>query len=103
VLIDWAYPGAGPVCHELAWYLALNRARLPLGHDKESTIADLRAALHRRGIDTDPWWDKQLQLCLLGALVQFGWEKSLGDPGDEDAAAELSWWVGAARRGLELL
>ena len=31
VLLDWAYPGEGPVCHELAWYLALNRARLPVG------------------------------------------------------------------------
>ena len=29
ILLDWAYPGEGPACHELAWYLALNRARLP--------------------------------------------------------------------------
>ena len=79
ILIDWAYPGAGPVGHELAWYLALNRARLPAGHTKETTIADFRAALERHGVATAGWWDRQLDLCLLGALVQFGWEKALGD------------------------
>jgi hypothetical protein len=31
VLLDWAYPGEGPAAHEPAWYLALNRARLPFG------------------------------------------------------------------------
>jgi hypothetical protein len=94
VLIDWAYPGRGPACHELVWYLALNRDRIPRGHTKESTIDDYRAALVARGIDTDPWWTTQLDLCLLGVLVLFGWEKALGD---DD---ELGWWVEAARPGL---
>jgi hypothetical protein len=97
VLLDWAYPGEGPVCHELAWYLALNRARIPRGHSKESTIADFRAALERHGIVTDGWWERQLTLCLAGALVQFGWEKALGDD------AELDWWIDAARPGLRAL
>jgi hypothetical protein len=101
VLIDWMYPGAGPITHELTWYLALNRSRLPAGHSKETAISDFRHALERHGIDTEPWWQVQLDLCLLGALVQFGWEKSLGDGADNDA--ELAWWVGAARRGLQLL
>lgn len=97
VLLDWAYPGEGPICHELAWYLAINRSRLPIGHTKERTIDDFRAALERHGIDTSPWWDRQLALCLLGGVVQFGWEKALGD---QD---ELDWWIAAARGGLELL
>ena len=97
VLLDWAYPGEGPVCHELCWYLALNRARIPIGHSKESTIADFRNALERHGIATDGWWDLQLSLCLAGALVQFGWEKVLG-PEDE-----LDWWIDAARPGLSAL
>lgn len=86
VLLDWAYPGEGPVAHELAWYLALNRARLPIGHTKESTIADLRSALERHGVVTAVWWDRQVGLCLLGALLQFGWEKAFG------ADDELGWW-----------
>ena len=42
VLLDWAYPGEGPACHELVWYLALNRSRLPVGHSKETTIGEFR-------------------------------------------------------------
>ena len=97
ILLDWAYPGEGPICHDLAWYLALNRARLPVGHTKESSIAELEAALGRHGIATDGWFDRQLRLCLLGALVQFGWEKALGE---DD---ELGWWCDAAADGLQLL
>jgi aminoglycoside phosphotransferase (APT) family kinase protein len=95
ILLDWAYPGAGPVGHDLAWYLALNRARLP--ESKEATITRFRAALEAHGVDTGGWWDRQLGLCLLGALVQFGWEKALG-PDDE-----LAWWVDAARSGARWL
>jgi hypothetical protein len=97
ILLDWAYPGEGPVCHELGWYLALNRARLPVGHTKESTIDAFEAALRRHGIDTTGWFERQLSLCLLGTLVQFGWEKAYGD---DD---ELRWWCEAAAPGLEML
>lgn len=89
VLIDWSYPGEGPVCHELAWYLALNSARLPA--TKEETIEMLRVALVRHGIDVSDWWQRQLGLCLLGGLVQFGWEKALGSD------SELAWWCEQAR------
>ena len=97
ILLDWAYPGQGPVAHELAWYLALNRARLPVGHTKESTIDALRDALERHGIDTAGWWERQVSLCLLGAVVQFGWEKALGD---DD---ELGWWSDAGMAGASWL
>lgn len=97
ILLDWAYPGEGPICHELCWYLALNRARLPVGHSKESTIADFEVALNRHGVATSGWFDRQLGLCLLGAVVQFGWEKAFGD--DE----EFDWWCSAATAGVELL
>ena len=60
MLLDWAWTGEGYACHELAWYLALNRARLPLGHSKESTIDDFRAALERHGVTTAGWFDRQL-------------------------------------------
>ncbi|MEO7836406.1 MAG: aminoglycoside phosphotransferase [Acidimicrobiales bacterium] len=95
VLIDWAYVGEGPACHELAWHLALDRSRIPI--PKETAALDFRAALERHGVDTAGWWDRQLDLCLLGALVQFGWEKALGD---DD---ELAWWCDAARRGAAWL
>ena len=95
VLIDWVYLGEGPACHELGWYLALNRQKLPTS--KEQVIADFRGALERHGVDTAPWWDRQLSLALLGTVVQFGWEKALGD---DD---ELGWWCDRGREGLKLL
>jgi hypothetical protein len=95
VLLDWTYPGIGPVCHELGWYLGLNRARLP--EPKEDAADALRVALERHGIATAGWWAAQLDLCLLGTLLLFGWEKALGD---DD---ELGWWCDRAREGLARL
>jgi aminoglycoside phosphotransferase (APT) family kinase protein len=95
VLLDWVYLGEGPACHEVGWYLALNRQKLPTS--KEQVIADFRAGLERHGVDTGSWWDRQLALALLGTMVQFGWEKALGD---DD---ELGWWVDRAREGMAYL
>ena len=85
ILLDWAVPGVGAACVELAWYLAINSARLP--HAKEDAIAAYRDAVERHGVDTAGWFDVQLDLALLGGLVQFGWEKH-GD--------ELAWWADRA-------
>ena len=95
VLVDWAYVGEGPACHELTWHLALDRDRLP--RTKEETVDAFRDALARHGVDISGWWERQLDLCLLGAMVQFGWEKALGDDG------ELQWWCDAARAGIARL
>jgi hypothetical protein len=84
ILLDWALPGSGPVCWDLCWYLALNRARLP--ETKEATIARFRYALQRRGVEVSNWFDTQLDLCTIGIMATFGWEKALGDE------AELRWW-----------
>jgi hypothetical protein len=95
ILLDWAVPGRAPACTELAWYLALNRRRLP--HGKDMAITTYRAALERHGIDTEPWWDRQLALSLLGAAVQFGWEKAYDEPD------ELAWWEERAVEGTRFL
>lgn len=95
ILIDWTYPGEAPPCFELAWYLALNSARVP--SSKETAIEAFRTALDRHGVDTAEWYRRQLGLCLLGAVVIFGWEKALGD-GDE-----LGWWCDRALEGASWL
>jgi hypothetical protein len=84
ILLDWAYPGAGPVLWDLAWYLALNSARLPIS--KEATIDALRAALEHHGVSTEGWFELQLDLCLLGMAACFGWEKAMS------GADEFAWW-----------
>jgi Phosphotransferase enzyme family len=96
VVLDWEQPGRGAALSDLAWYLAINCRRLPQG--KEDAIAAYRGALEDQGIDTEPWWDRQLALCLLGALVQFGWEKALGGYDEE-----LAWWETQAVRAAPLL
>ncbi len=96
VLLDWEQPGRGAPLSDLAWYLAINCRRLP--QSKEESIQAYRDALEAIGIDTERWWDRQLALCLLGALVQFGWEKALGG-----YDAELAWWEAKAVRAAPLL
>jgi hypothetical protein len=96
VLLDWEQPGRGAALSDLAWYLAINCRRLPQA--KEAAIAVYRDALEAAGVRTEPWWDRQLALCLLGALVQFGWEKALGGYDEE-----LAWWEDKAVAAAPLL
>ena len=95
ILIDWTYPGEGPCCADLTWYVSVNRARMP--ETKEQAIARFEAALRANGIDTTDWFARQLGLCLLAGVVLFGWEKAYGD---DD---ELAWWCDRAREGLARL
>jgi hypothetical protein len=82
ILLDWGWPGrAGPLV-DLAWYLAVNCDRLP--ESKEDTIATYRSRLEHHGIDTSDWFDRQLDLALVGAFLQLGWSKS---------GPELQWWL----------
>lgn len=96
VLIDWEQPGRGAGLSDLAWYLAINCRRLP--RSKEHSIEVYRRALERNGIQTEPWFGRQLALSLLGAMVQFGWEKALGGYDDE-----LAWWEEQAVAAAPLL
>jgi Phosphotransferase enzyme family len=96
VVLDWEQPGRGAPLSDLAWYLAINCRRLP--QDKQDAIAAYRQALEAHGISTEAWWDRQLALCLLGALVQFGWEKALGGYDEE-----LAWWETQAVRAAPFL
>jgi hypothetical protein len=96
VVLDWEQPGRGAALSDLAWYLAINCRRLP--EAKEASIAGYRSALEACGVDTGRWWDRQLALCLLGALVQFGWEKALGGYDEE-----LAWWEAQAVSAQALL
>jgi hypothetical protein len=96
VLLDWEQPGRGAALSDLAWYLAINCRRLP--QSKEESITSYRAALEGCGINSEPWWERQLALSLLGALVQFGWEKALGGYDEE-----LAWWETRAIRAQSLL
>jgi hypothetical protein len=94
ILIDWQWPGTAPPCNEIAWYVAINADRIPESRDQ--TFAAYREALERHGIATDGWFDRQLELSLLGAFVQLGWNKV-------HDADELAWWADHAIAAAERL
>lgn len=95
VLLDWGnWTGTAAPCVDLAWYLAVNCDRLP--ESKDDAIGAYRTSLERRGVDTGAWWDRQLELALLGGFVQLGWSKT-GDPD------ELAWWAEWAVRTARTL
>ena len=66
ILIDWSQTGEGPPLAEIAHQLALNRARIPVELARDATVDAYRAALERHGVDTAPWFERQLALCLVG-------------------------------------
>jgi hypothetical protein len=92
ILVDWAFPGEGPACADLGWYLAVNCDRLP--EPKEAAIEAYRAELSSRGVSTEAWWDDQLEASLLGVFLQLGWSKS---------GTELTWWTDRVVRYAERL
>lgn len=93
VLLDWGeVPGQASPIADLAWYLALNSARLP--ESKDRTVARYRQALEAHGVDTGGWWDRAYGLEMVGVMMQFGWEKALGGAGPE-----LGWWETQAVQG----
>jgi hypothetical protein len=93
VLLDFGeLPGEASALTDLVWYLALNADLLP--EPKDAVVTRYRASLERQGIATEGWWEAALELEFLGCMVQFGWEKALGGPGDE-----LAWWEERALRG----
>jgi hypothetical protein len=87
ILVDWSMCGEGPPLTEIAHSLALNRARIPAEFERDATVDAYRAALERRGVDTAPWFERQLSLCLVGVMLQLGWEKAFDETGEE-----LAWW-----------
>lgn len=96
VLLDWAVPGQAPGLVDVGWYLAVNAARL--SRPKEEVLAAYRRALARRGVRCDDWWDEAVDLTLLGAFLQLGWNKAVEGPGPE-----LGWWLERVRDGLARL
>ena len=96
VVLDWEQPGLGA---PLPIWPGTSRSTPAACHSRRRNRSPPIATPWRQlGIDTEPWWDRQLALSLLGALVQFGWEKALGGYDEE-----LAWWEAKALAAAALL
>jgi hypothetical protein len=94
VLVDWDRPMVAPPTVDLGWYVAVNSDRLP--ESKTATVNTYRLALERHGVMTEPWWDEQVELGLLGAFLQLGWSKAA-------QPEELAWWADVVTRAAARL
>jgi hypothetical protein len=109
VLLDWDRVSAGPAGLDLAWYLAVNSARIPA--TKEEVIGSYtRELATRSGTAFDSAaWQEQLDLTLLGGFLQLGWPKLLGAAHGQSTEvrereqAELDWWSDRVRAGAQWL
>lgn len=100
ILLDWGTLTTwAPPAVDYAWYLAINAAALGGTHD--DLLDDIRRA--------EPAHDETaLQLALVGALAQLGWEKALGATSDDTVVRErelrgLAWWSAQVQHALDLL
>lgn len=81
------FPAPGPPAGICAGAWRSTRLGYP---NTRAVTSRFRAALEDHGISTGSCWHEQLDLCMIGVIAMFGWEKALGDGG------EVSWWEATA-------
>jgi hypothetical protein len=101
IALDWSLAAWASPLLDLAYFLAVNSARLPF--PKERAIGVYREEIGELyGSD----WERALDLALLGGgVLRLGWAKALGAASDDPTIArreraEIDWWLKAAERGL---
>jgi hypothetical protein len=101
IALDWSLSTWASPLLDLAYFLAVNSARIPF--PKERGIGIYREELgDLYGSD----WERALDLALLGGgVLRLGWAKALGATSDDPAIArreraEIDWWLKTAARGL---
>ncbi|MBI3734707.1 MAG: hypothetical protein HY259_14810, partial [Chloroflexi bacterium] len=103
LMLDWGLAGFGAPLLDLAWFLAVNSARLPVS--KEDAIEMYHESLASFGYPYQPHaWARDLDVALLaGGVLRLGWAKALGARADDPAvrereSAEVRWWSECAAR-----
>jgi hypothetical protein len=97
IMLDWQDATFGPPLLDLAYFLALSSARLPVS--KEEAIQIYRDALAGHGYTyADEEWMRDLEVGLLaGGAMRLAWQMALGTQSDDLAARarafeEVRWW-----------
>jgi aminoglycoside phosphotransferase (APT) family kinase protein len=97
VLLDWSTTTAGPGALDLAWFLCINAAKLPLS--KADTIELYRREREKAGVlpAGGAAWDQELSLALATSALRLGWLRALtATRGPDDRRAwgleEVHYW-----------
>jgi len=97
VMLDWGMSLYGPPLLDLAWFLAINSAKLTI--PREEVIALYRSSLALHGMDYPAQiWQRDLDLALMaGGVMRLGWAKALGAQAEDIEVrrreqSELEWW-----------
>ena len=109
IVLDWARPARTVPGVDLAYYLVTSWRDLPVS--KQATIEEYKGHLVRRmGKRFDEtWWQPQLELSLLGALLMIGCFKAWFSVHHDDKEqrrkelADLEWWAEQAKAGVKWL
>jgi hypothetical protein len=108
-LLDWARPTPTAPAVDLAYYLVCGWHLLPVS--QATTIALYKQQLARRLGDRfdESWWQPQLELSLLGALLMIGCFQAFNTAQSDNEAARkqsqatFAWWSGQARAAARWL
>lgn len=104
IILDWQDATFGSPLLDIAYFLAINSALLPVS--KEDTIQMYKDSLASFGYAYQPHaWARDLEVGLLaGGAMRLVWQKALGTESDDPATrerekAEVEWWSEQIIRG----
>jgi thiamine kinase-like enzyme len=108
VLFDWNAAGRRPGLWDIAWFVSVNVARLPVSRARVLEV--YRAERARLGAlpATGAAWERELTLCLFATALWSLWQKTFGLEHPDPAVrrreqAELDFWCAAVIDGQRLL
>jgi hypothetical protein len=99
VIFDWEVACYAPPAMELAWYLVISASRIDA--TREQVIDDFQE------ISGDRFDPRALDLAVIAAFGQLGWNKALDIVENPDPAiraqerADLDWWIARVRKSFE--
>ena len=105
ILLDWARPTITVPGIDLAYYLVTSWQELPVSKQETIDVYKQCLMLYLGKRFDEVWWQPQLELSLLGALLMIGCFKAWSSVHSDDKTqrmkeqADLEWWAEQARAG----
>lgn len=109
ILLDWARPTITVPGIDLAYYLVTSWRDLPVSKQETIEVYKQHLVSYLGKRFDKVWWQPQLELSLLGALLMIGCFKAWFSVHSDDKIqrmkeqADLEWWAEQARSGVKWL